>query len=230
MISPIVRSERAVTLVGGGQATPEDLQKALTLAPTCVAADGGANTALAAGVKPLAVIGDFDSLSDQVRAAIPLAHQHKIAEQDSTDFEKALRRIAAPLVVGVGFLGGRVDHQLGVFHVLLALQDRPCVLIGGEEVICLAPPQIELPTQEGDTVSLFPLAPVTGRSQGLHWPIEGIAFEPGLQVGTSNRATGVMRLRMDSPGMLLILPRRLMPELCAAVAPPHAARWPVRTG
>ena len=33
-----------------------------------------------------------------------------ITEQDSTDFEKCLRRISAPEILGFGFLGARVDH------------------------------------------------------------------------------------------------------------------------
>lgn len=229
MIQSIVDSESAVTLVGGGEATHEDLQKALTLAPTLVAADSGADVSLAAGVVPDAVIGDFDSVSQATLRRIPAARHHPISEQDSTDFEKALRRIAAPVVLGVGFLGGRVDHQLGVMHVLLTLQDRPCLLLGAHEVICLAPPQIELPTQFGDTVSLFPLVPVTGRSSGLKWPIDGLHFGVAQQIGTSNQAKGPVELEMDGPGMLLILPRRFMPALFDHFASPHAARWPARS-
>lgn len=229
MITPIVHSIGAVALVGGGQATPQDLQKALTLTSTLVAADGGANVAAALGVVPQAVIGDFDSVSTQALVGVPRANQHRIAEQDSTDFEKALTRIDTPLVIGVGFLGGRVDHQLGVLHVLLAQQHRACVLLGAQEVICLAPPRLEIPTKADETVSLFPLCPVAGRSRGLHWPIEGLAFAPGVSVGTSNLAKGPVHLEFDAPGMLLILPRRLMPALCDHFLAPHAARWPART-
>ncbi len=224
---PIVHSSDPVTLVGGGQATRSDLQKALTLAPLCVAADGGAALVLQADVMPAAVIGDFDSISDNVLCQIPEMRRHRIAEQDSTDFEKALTRIAAPLVVGVGFLGGRIDHQLAVLHTLAAFPSRACVLIGESEVVCLAPPEINLPTQAGDVVSLFPLAGVTGRSEGLNWPIEGLKFAPNIQIGTSNQANGPIDIQMDGPSMLLILPRRLLSELVAALCAPDAVQWPV---
>lgn len=225
---PIVYSPEPITLVGGGEATLEDLQKVLMLAPVCVAADGGAGLVLCAGVEPVAVIGDFDSLSAADLAQIPADRRHKIAEQESTDFEKALARIEAPVVLGVGFLGGRLDHHLAALHVLAALPERPCVLVGQDEVICLAPPEISLPTRVGDVVSLFPLGTVTGRSEGLAWPIGGLAFDPMTKIGTSNHALGPVVLHMDAAAMLLILPRRLMPQLVSTLAQPTAVRWPAR--
>ncbi|MEW9918935.1 thiamine diphosphokinase [Marimonas sp. MJW-29] len=230
MTDPIVHSETPVTLVGAGDATPEDLQNSLTLAPTCVAADGGAALCLSARAEIAAVIGDFDSISAETLAQIPPERHFEITEQVSTDFEKALIRIAAPLVLGVGFLGGRIDHQLAVFHALSAFPERRCLLLGHEEVVCLAPPRIELPMQPGERVSLFPMAAVTGHSEGLHWPIEGLDFAPASRIGTSNRALGPVSLSFGSPDMLLILPRRLMPALVARLSPPDAARWPARAG
>ncbi|MEP5729169.1 MAG: thiamine diphosphokinase [Sulfitobacter sp.] len=226
LYTPIVQSTDPVTLIGGGDATPQDLHKALRLAPTCVAADGGAALAVAEQVPLAAVIGDFDSVSADVLSAVPVAAHHRIQEQDSTDFEKALVRIAAPVVVGVGFLGGRVDHQLAAFHSLMRYPDRPCVLLGAHEVICLAPPHIQIDTVAGDDVSLFPLGGVTGRSSGLVWPIDGLEFSPGKQSGTSNRAEGPITLHMSAPAMLLILPRRFMPALVEQFLRSDVARWP----
>jgi len=230
MIEPILSDLHPVTLVGGGDATAHDLQKALKLAPQCVAVDSGADIAVAAGLSIAALIGDFDSVAENVMAQIPVEKQHHIAEQDSTDFEKALTRVQAPVLIGVGFMGGRVDHQLAAFHTLLSHPDRPCVLLGAQEVICLAPPSLALPTVSGDIVSLFPLDMVTGRSEGLFWPIDGLHLAPGVQSGTSNQATGPFKLEVDAPGLLVMLPRRLMPDLVAAFAQPEAARWPVRAG
>jgi thiamine pyrophosphokinase len=68
----------------------------------------------------------------------------------------------------------------------------------------------------GDRFSLFPMAPVTGRSAGLEWPIDGLAFAPSLRGGTSNRVTGPVRLEMDSPGMLVIVPRARLAQALAA--------------
>ena len=61
------------------------------------------------------------------RVAVPPERLHPIPEQDSTDFDKCLRHIAAPLVLGVGFLGGRVDHELAAFSTLVTRCDRPAL-------------------------------------------------------------------------------------------------------
>ena len=47
-----VRHMRGVTVIGGGMVTPADLSVALSVAPLLVAADGGADRALALGHAP----------------------------------------------------------------------------------------------------------------------------------------------------------------------------------
>lgn len=226
----IVSTLTPITAIGGGDASADQLLFALGLAPVCVAADGGAALALRAGIMPEAVIGDFDSLPPHVLARIPAAQRHVITEQLSTDFEKVLLRVRTPVMIGVGFLGGRLDHELAALHALLGHADQPCVLLGDGQIVFLAPPVLKLPAQAGDLVSLFPLTAVRGRSHGLKWPIEGLAFEPGLKIGTSNAATGPFEVEMDAPGMLIILPDRFMPDVVAAFLQPDRARWPVRAG
>ena len=224
----IVREEGPVTLLGGGEVFAGDIEAALALAPTCVAADSGVAVGVAAGVELAAVIGDLDSAPAEVLAQIPAARRHCIAEQESTDFDKALTRIDAPLVLGVGFTGARLDHQFAAFNTLATHPHRSCILLGAHEIVLLAPPRITLPTAAGDVVSLMPLAPVTGRSQGLEWPIDGLDFAPGGRIGTSNRALGPVTLEIDGPDMLLILPRRLMAPLAAQLLRPVHAPWPAR--
>lgn len=227
MIEPIVDSLEPITLVGGGEATPEDLQEALTLAPKCVAADGGAGLALDAGVELVALIGDFDSVLADQRAQVPAARQHHFTEQDTTDFEKCLTYVRAPLVVGVGFTGGRMDHQLAALHGLVRFAHQPCVLLGPHELVFLAPPQLSLPTRPGDLVSLFPLGPVQGQSTGLKWAIEGLAFDPVRQIGTSNQAIGPCCIQMQAPAMVMMVPRRLIQPVVAQLTRGQSARWPV---
>ena len=227
-IAPIVQDMHPITLVGGGHASPDDLQKSLAFAPLCVAADGGAALAIRAGVDLAAVIGDFDSIDQDILAQVPHKRQYHITEQDSTDFEKALLRIKAPLILGVGFCGGRVDHQLAAFNSLIKFAHQPCVLLAEDELIFVAPPEISLPTVAGDIVSLFPFARATGTSTGLHWPIDDLVFAPGHQSGTSNCATGPISINMHGPGMLLIVPKRLIQQVVQQLTQPTHARWRVR--
>lgn len=230
----IVISPNPTLLLGGAEtkAAHAQLKELLDLpelstAPI-VAADGGARLALAAGVAPVAVIGDFDSLKNADRAQLDPDTLHQISEQDTTDFDKALRSIRAPVVLGVGFHGARFDHHLAAMSVLTRHPDRPCILIGPEDVTCLCPPRISLDLIPGDWLSLFPMGRVGGTSQGLQWPINGLTFSPDTRIGTSNVvAQPKVDLTMDRAAMLLILPRQALVPLLKALSPP-AARWPVR--
>lgn len=231
-----IQSDTGITLVGGGEVGPDDIRLALRLAPLLVAVDGGASSALAGGHDIHAVIGDFDSLTARDRTRIPADRLFQIAEQDSTDFEKALRSIAAPVILAVGFLGARLDHQFAAFNALARFPDQPCILIGETEIVMHVPPVLALDLEAGDVVSLFPMGAVSGRSRGLKWPIDELAFAPDGRIGTSNRATGRIRLEMDGPGLLAIVPRRAIAVAITALAAsrPRASaaqppgRWPAR--
>jgi len=196
-----------LTLLGGGTVTGGEFDVALQRAPILVAADGGVETALAHGVLPEAVIGDFDSLSARVRDSLSPHRLHHVTEQDSTDFEKCLARVEAPLFLGIGFTGKRRDHELAAYHGLMRFAHRACILIAECDVVCLCPPKLQLKLPRGTRISLFPLARARGTSLGLRWPIDGLEFAPGRRIGTSNiTSEDRQRLEISDPHMLLILP------------------------
>ena len=219
----IVDSPDGVTLVGGGPVQGRMLGMVLRRAPVLVAADGGADRALAAGHVPVAVIGDFDSLSAEARRRIPPDRQHRIAEQETTDFDKALRSIAAPFVLALGFAGARIDHSLAVFNTLLRHPGRVCIVLGAEDAVFLCPPDLTLRLPVGDRLSLFPMGAVRGTSDGLRWPINGIALAPDGPIGTSNAVSApTVRLRVDAARLLVILPRQRLDAVLDALLPPGA--------
>ena len=221
----IVHRSGPIALIGGAYVPSDVMQMALSLGERTIAADGGAATALAHGVVPEAVIGDFDSISDEVRAALPETALHPDTEQDSTDFEKCISRIDAALIVGAGFSGARVDHQLAVCNVLVRWPARRCVLIGADDAIFLAPPTMALDLPMGCRVSLFPMGAVEGRSDGLNWPIDGLTLTPDGQIGTSNFATGPVHLTVTAPKLLVILPVAHLGQV-AEMLLNNPSRWP----
>ncbi|MCK0149017.1 thiamine diphosphokinase [Marivita sp. S6314] len=225
MNTAIVFSDEPVLLVGGAIGDNAQLSELLNEFRTVVAADSGADWLMQVGRVPDALIGDLDSVSDATRAAIPADRVHHIAEQDSTDFDKALRSISAPLVVGIGFLGGQVDHLLAAMTVLARFPHRAILLVGQDDVVLHLPPRIELDLAPETRVSLFPMRAVTGRSTGLRWPIDGLRFSPDRRVGTSNKADGPVTLRMDGAGMLLILPVQERAQLATALVQADGL-WP----
>ncbi|MEI4472560.1 thiamine pyrophosphokinase [Frigidibacter sp. MR17.24] len=212
MTAPIVQSRDGITLLGAGAVGPEDLELALAHAPVLVAADGGAAAALAAGHLPEAVIGDLDSLPEAARAALGPGRLHRVPEQETTDFNKCLRLTAAPFHLAVGFLGRRFDHTLAAMTELVRAPG-PVLALGEEDVIFRAPPRLALDLPAGTRLSLYPMGPVSGASEGLRWPVDRIGFAPAGRIGTSNEVTGPVRLALVGP-MLVIVPRA---QLGAAV-------------
>lgn len=225
MTGMIVSSNGPVLLIGGGAVDNAQFSILLTQCDQLVAADGGADKALAMGAVPDHVIGDLDSLSPQARRALPPGRIHQVAEQDSTDFEKCLTHLRAPLIHCLGFTGGRLDHCLAVLTTLTRLRACHCLLWDSEDIIALAPPRLSLMLGAGCRVSLYPMAQVTGTSRGLHWPIDGLVFEPAGQIGTSNRAvTDRVELGFDCPGMLILLPVEKATAMQRALS--SAPGWP----
>lgn len=235
MPEEIVTSPNVVLLLGGADTQTaltvlEGLQAEVPGEMPVVCADGGAALARVAGLVPDAVVGDFDSIAPEDRAALPRDRLHHDPDQETTDFDKALSAIRAPLILGVGFAGGRIDHQMAVMTGLTLQPDRRCVLVGEEDVVCLCPPDLTLDLEPGSRFSLYPLAETRGTSEGLDWPIDQLTLRPDGRIGTSNRVTdGPVRLTMAGPSMLLILPRPALRPLLAGLSRSDA-RWPARAG
>ena len=213
-----------ITLVGAAPLAEDVLRFALNFAPKAIAADGGVNHLRALGVDPLAVIGDMDSVALEHQQLWERNLFFPIAEQDSTDFEKSLARLAAPMIFGVGFLGGRFDHALAAQTVLVRYPDRKCILLGSEDIVFLAPSRLSLDLPLETRLSLFPMAPVKILSEGLYWPTHGLTFQPDGQVGTSNKVSGLLRLQPQKAKMLVILPRLHLAQVAAALD--AAPSWP----
>ena len=207
----IVESLQGVTLAGGGPFGKSALARALRFAPRIVGADGGADRLLALGAEPEAVIGDFDSISAAAKGRLA-GRLFPIAEQETTDFDKALRSIAAPFVLGLGFAGARLDHGLAVLNALARAPERRALILSPQDVTFLAPLEMELALPTGTRLSLFPMGAVEAESSGLRWPLQGLKFAPDGMIGTSNEVSGPVRLRFSAAKMLVILPVRYLPE------------------
>lgn len=177
-----------VVLVGG---VPDPVGlSALSPNWPVIAADSGVDVALKAGLTPLSVIGDMDSVND-LASLPPEIQQIKLTGQDDTDFEKCLDLITAPLIVGIGFIGSRFDHSLGVIHALAATSNQSHLLLAGADDIILrvkGDATLRLPI---DTrLSIMPLAKQSFiSSSGLAWPLDGLHMEFGQAIGISNRVT-----------------------------------------
>lgn len=212
-MADLITTSGGVTLLGGGEPAPGALAAALSRAPLLVAADGGADRALAAGRVPERVIGDMDSISAAARARLA-DRLVQVPAQDDTDLDKALDRIAADFVLALGVTGGRLDHTLAAMSSLMRRPRVRAVLWGGEDLCFLLPPRLELALPPGMRLSLYPMAPVRCRGEGLVWPTDPHDFRPEGMIGTSNTVgEGPVRLEPEGPALLCLTP----PEALDAV-------------
>ena len=213
----IVDSLQGVTLAGGGPFGKAALARALEFAPLIVGADGGADRLLALGAAPVAVIGDFDSITPDAQSRLA-GRLFPISEQETTDFDKALRSIKAPFVLGLGFAGARMDHGLAVLNALVRQPEKRCVILGPKDLTFLAPRDLALTLRVGTRLSLFPMGAVAGHSTGLRWPINGLRFAPDGAIGTSNEVSArQVQLRFDADKMLIILPLACLAAVLAGL-------------
>jgi len=222
MTKIILKSEQSVTLIGAAPVSRELLDMARSRAPVLVAADGGADQARSLGQTPRLIVGDLDSLVNIENWRDSGIQIIEVAEQDSTDFEKCLQRVTAPVILGCGFLGGRIDHGLAALGTLIGWRQRPVILLGEEDLCLACPDNLDIDLPRGTRVSFFPLAPTTGTlSVGLEWSVEGLTLSPTGRVGTSNRASGGrIRAAFDRPGMILILPVEMLDRVMESLSIP----------
>lgn len=217
MTAPIVSSDKLIALVGGAEIAPEVLNILQTLTDTFVAADGGANTMDAAGLYPTKVIGDFDSLSDASRQKFAPQLLH-IAEQDSTDLEKVITRVAAPVIVAAGFLGGRLDHTLAALNVLVRFPEVPLILLDHVDCcFCCRAGGMTLQVPPDIPLSVLPMDQIVATTQGLVWDMDRMPLHPAGMVSSSNRsAAEVVSINVTGPA-IVTLPADHLSAAIAAV-------------
>lgn len=207
---------RAVVFVNGVVDDYDALRRWLLPDDTLVCADGGTRHCLALGLTPDVVVGDLDSVGQDVvaeLARLEVAVERHPTDKDQTDLELALERAlrdGADEVLLLGALGGRLDQTLAN---LLILAQRPWpapirlaegkqiaqVLRGGDSLTVDAPP--------GSTVSVVPLsALVTGITyHGLKYPLIDATLRLGSTRGISNEVAASPITVRIARGLLLVV-------------------------
>ena len=189
-----------------------------------VAADGGTEVALELGLEPAVVIGDLDSLPDELRARLEESQVKFVtypAQKDETDTELAIHYAldaGASEIVLLGAVGDRLDHTLA--NVLLLampeLERVPATLIAGSNQLWLlrGGAQLEFEGEAGDIVTLLPLGrDATGiTTTGLQWTLDNATLSFGPARGVSNVMTAPLATVRLIDGLLLVTRVRTEPD------------------
>jgi thiamine pyrophosphokinase len=208
-----------LVIVGGGAIDAALLRELAAAGAHLVGADGGGDVIAAAGLLPEAIIGDLDSLSDPAGWETRARVVH-VAEQDTTDFEKALYSTRAPVTVALGMTGGRFDHTLAALDAVLRhARERRIILVDTHDLALALTEPFSFAVDAGERVSIHPLGPVRfASSEGLLYPLDGLLLAPGVRLGTSNVAVAgrfTMTPVPDQSPWLLIVDRRYLRPLIA---------------
>lgn len=211
--------DRPVLLIGASPDLDPDMVSGIDPHWPLIAVDGGLDTAHAAGLRPSLVLGDMDSVR-RVPDDVPAL---QLDGQDDTDLEKALQRISAPLIIGFGFLDGRLDHVLASMHAITRLQrDIPLILVGRRDVLLRPVGDVALSLVPGTRFSVWPLGKQHfAGSSGLQWPLDELTMTQGGTIGTSNRvaSASVTINAGDGEGYAVILPVAAYDAVLQSVLP-----------
>lgn len=182
-----------------------------------ICADGGTNTALEAGIIPDLVMGDFDSIENDVIEKLSLEKTQFIkfsSEKDESDLELSVLKAATLTpseIIIFGALGKRLDHILGNLMLLtipleagikgyILEEDYEIHLIDNEN-------ELELARGSSGIISLFPLSPVVQgvETWGLKYPLAKEDLFLGRSRGLSNEFSEDRAKIKIKEGKLLII-------------------------
>ena len=181
----------AVIIGGGEYPTAELPLQIIKNTPYIVCCDGAADSFVATGAVPDAIVGDGDSISAENRAKF--GHLlHIISEQESNDQTKAVRFCAGhgkKRIAIVGATGKREDHTIGNISLLIDYRRA------GTEVYSFTDYGVFMACngttthkcRKGQQVSIFSITANEMSSSGLLYPIYD--FTNWWQ-GTLNECTG----------------------------------------
>ncbi|MCI7769929.1 MAG: thiamine diphosphokinase [Christensenellaceae bacterium] len=155
-----------------------------------ICADGGLRHAK---VVPVAVIGDFDSLSDKPENLNYVSYP---VEKNATDGQLAIdyaKEHGYDAVTIYGALKGKPDHVLGNLGLLKYAHDLDIDAVIKEKDLSvrLVYDKFNIKTKTRARVSLFPFFgdAVVRSSHGLYYPLENLRLKAGTNRGLSNVAT-----------------------------------------
>ncbi len=212
---------KAVILANGIVDKTTDVVRILSDADLVIAADGGSRHCLEIGIQPDIVVGDLDSLAQELVWRLQRSGTEIIrhpVHKDKTDLELAVgvavSRGATDIDL-IGVLGARLDMIISNIFLLTApeLAGLSVRIVDGPHVAFLIEAENEctLHGKPGDIASLIPItAGATGiRLCNLAYPLENENLPLASTRGISNVFTAdTATVRIQSGKLICILTRK----------------------
>jgi len=195
----------------------EFIRNVVFYADLVICADGGARHACRMGIVPDIVIGDLDSMDDNVKDLLIKKNVEIIkypTEKDETDtqlaVEYAIRKKCEEIVM-IGCLGNRFDHSFANVCLLKYMMDRGLkgkIVNENNEIYLIGDnDSIQLTGEIGEKVSLLPMSDYADgvTTEGLYYKLENARIPLGISYGISNVFIAPKVKISIKQGLLLII-------------------------
>ena len=195
---------RAAVFLNGSPDPPGLIRCVAGRGDLVVAADGGARHALGSGVVPDLIVGDLDSLGEELareaerRGASLERHPAHKDKMDGHLAVLAARRLGASAADLLCATGGRISALFAVPHVLLAAERAglsSTVVAGWGWAFVVEDGSRTVEGGPRDGVSL----------EGFAYPLQDACLEPGDTLGFHNELTGREARVSVGNGTLLVI-------------------------
>jgi thiamine pyrophosphokinase len=207
---------RAAIFLNGSPESSDLLRRVAGRADLTVAADGGARYALEAGVVPDLVVGDMDSLGEDLaleverRGASLERHPVRKDKMDGQLAVLAARERGASAADLLCAVGGGLGALFAIPHILLAAERiglRSTVVADRVRMFVVEAGYRSVEGEPQDSISIFPLSgPATGITlEGMEYPLENAILEPGDTLGFHNELIGSEATVSVEEGTLLVV-------------------------
>ena len=169
-----------------------------------------------ASARPLAIVGDLDSVSQELKERFASVLVH-ISEQDDNDQTKALRWVLEnhPEVSEIVFLGAtglREDHTIGNLGHLMDyprdfdLGDRKLSMVSDYGTAFVVTDSSDLHLGEGRRISLFAADnSLRITSEGLEWPLDHVVFDAWWKATLNRTSAPIVSLHFNHPSSLRVM-------------------------
>ena len=169
-----------------------------------------------ASARPLAVVGDLDSLSPRLKEQLADVLV-PVTEQEHNDQTKALQWVLEnhPEVSEIVFLGAtglREDHTIGNLGLLMDyprqfdLGERKLSMVSDFGTAFVITDSGDLHLGEGRRISLFSADnSLRITSEGLEWPLDEVVFDAWWKATLNRTSAPIVSLHFNHPAAVLVM-------------------------
>lgn len=204
---------RAVIVSGGKLEDIDLINRCMSEGSKLIACDSGLNYIYRAKLKPDIILGDFDSVDDEVLDYYKKSGSEIITypvKKDSTDTELgifAAEKMGSDDIIILAASGTRLDHTIANIQMLLPLLKKGtrARLIDEHNIVELVNDKLAINNKKGSYISFLPLTErVCGIcSKGLEYPLNNTDIEVGTSLTVSNVVTSESAYVSVKSGVLI---------------------------